>query len=103
MKTYQMVWRNKFMTLDAKNIEDMLDKIRKAGHRLEAMVQDGCVLEGGQEDDYARITTTDPAVAKKYGMTEDIDGLPVDVELEDHEDGQSLDLDPYDPEYVGLG
>ena len=76
MKTYQMVWRNKCLTIDAANIDDMLDKLRKAGHRLEAMVQDGCVLEGGQDDDYARIITTDPAVAKKYGMTED-------AELED--------------------
>lgn len=73
---FEMTWRNKFLTLDAKNIDQMAAQLRAAASRLESMAKDGVTLAGGQGDDYARLVTTDPAVAKRYGMHEEEDDDP---------------------------
>jgi hypothetical protein len=70
---YVTLWRNKWLTSEAKTIEDMITALRRAADVLQAMCQDGVVLEddGGVGDDYAHLVTTDPDVAKKYDMVEE--------------------------------
>lgn len=72
---YVLYWRNKFLTLDAASVKDMVTRLREAASQLEAMLNDGIVLEGGQEDDYARLVTSDPTVAAKYGMEQEDAGV----------------------------
>jgi hypothetical protein len=89
-KRYVTIWRNKFLTLDAKSLPEMLDTLKGAVATLESMLADGVELDpdGGTADDYAYLVTSDPAIARKYGMEdeselfpEDIDSLDEDVEV----------------------
>lgn len=69
---YVTLWRNKWLTAEAKTIDEMIDLLRQAADTLEAMRRDGVVLEdSGITDDYAHLVTTDPDVAKKYDMIEE--------------------------------
>ena len=73
-KRYIMLWRNKWLTAESKSIDDMIQALRAAADELEAMRNDGVTLDleaGGIDDDYARLTTTDPEIAKKYEMVEE--------------------------------
>lgn len=67
---YEYLWRNKFLTIEAKTIDDMIDTLAAAAEHLRAMKADGVTLDpgGGTGDDYASLITEDPAVAKKYNM-----------------------------------
>lgn len=69
-KRYVTIWRNKFLTLDAQTIDDMVQALHGAAATLEAMRADGVTMdpEGGTADDYALLITTDPDIAKKYDM-----------------------------------
>ena len=69
-KRFLRLWRNKFLTVDAKSLEEMIGSLRDAATTLQAMCKDGIVLEthGGTADDYAYLVTTDPVIAKKYDM-----------------------------------
>lgn len=70
---YVTLWRNKWLTAEAKTIDEMIVLLRDAAGELEAMRRDGLVLEdtGGIADDYAHLVTTDPELAKKYDMMEE--------------------------------
>ncbi len=70
---YVTIWRNKWLTAEAKSIDDMNRLLRSAAEQLEQMQKDGVVLEdnGGAGDDYALLVTTDPKVAEKYGLVEE--------------------------------
>jgi hypothetical protein len=72
-KRFVTLWRNKWLTADAKSIDDMISALRHAANELETMRQDGIVLEndGGVGDDHARLVTTDPEVARKYDMIDE--------------------------------
>lgn len=73
-KRYVMLWRNKWLTAEAKTIDEMIQALRSAADELEAMRKDGIALDldaGGIGDDYAHLTTTDPEIAKKYDMVEE--------------------------------
>lgn len=69
-RRYVRLWRNKFLTLEAKSLDDMIGSLSEACEELRRMKADGVVLdtEGGTADDYAHLVTTDPAVAAKYDM-----------------------------------
>jgi len=69
-KFYSTTWRNKYLTADAENIDDMISSLKAAAAQLEAMKAAGVELDydGGQTDDYATLLTEDPEVAKKFGM-----------------------------------
>jgi hypothetical protein len=69
-KRYLTVWRNKFLTTEAKTLGEMVAGLRSAADTLAAMLADGVTLDpdGGTGDDYAHLMTTDPEVAKKYDM-----------------------------------
>jgi hypothetical protein len=87
-KRFVTSWRNKWLTADAKSIDEMIALLRQAADTLEAMRQDGVVLEvdGGLGDDFARLVTTDPEVAKKYDMVEESEFWGEDKdEIEDAE------------------
>lgn len=72
-KRYVTLWRNKWLTSQAKTTDEMIASLRAAADTLEAMQRDGVVLEddGGTADDYANLVTTDPEVARKYDMVEE--------------------------------
>jgi hypothetical protein len=71
-KRYLSLWRNKFLTVDAKTIEEMIAALREAAATLEAMRRDGVTLDPeGVADDYAHLVTSDPDVARKYDMHEE--------------------------------
>ena len=69
-KRYVMLWRNKPLTAGAKSLGDMIQTLRAAADSLAEMQADGVTLDpdGGTADDYAHLVTTDPAIARKYGM-----------------------------------
>ena len=85
-KRYETLWRNKWLTSEAKTIDDMIDSLRAAADHLDEMRKSGITLEddGGVGDDYATLVTTDPEVAKKFGMEEEREYL-------DEEDGETTD------------
>ncbi len=72
-KRYETLWRNKWLTSKAKTIDEMIDSLRAAADQLDGMRKAGVTLEvdSGVSDDYARLVTTDPEVAKKFGMEEE--------------------------------
>jgi hypothetical protein len=76
-RRYSLLWRNKWLTAHATTIDDMIEALEGAAAELRALRDAGVRLEGGAEDDYAYLVTTDPAVATKYGFEEE--------ELEDDE------------------
>jgi hypothetical protein len=72
-RKYIRVWRNKFLTVDARTIDEMIDALSGAAEELRRMKADGVTLdpEGGAGGDYAHLVTTDPDVARKYEMHEE--------------------------------
>ena len=89
---YMRLWRNKFLTIDAESLDDMIAALDKASATLKAMRDDGVTLdpEGGTGDDYAHLITTDPAIAKKYDMHEESEFWG-DVDDDDHKDDAESD------------
>ena len=87
-KRYVMTWRNKWLTAEAKSMQDMISMLRKAANDLEEMHKNGVVLEdnGGIGDDYAHLVTTDAKVAEKYGLVEESEYWEMDNDGEDAED-----------------
>jgi hypothetical protein len=72
-RRYGRIWRSKFLTLEARTIDDMIAALQAAAEEHQAMRDDGVTLDvdGGTADDYAYLVTTDPEVARKYGMEEE--------------------------------
>ena len=72
-KRYERLWRNKWLTSDAKTLDEMIVSLRAAADHLEEMRAAGVLLEksDGVGDDYATLVTTDPEVAKKFQMEEE--------------------------------
>lgn len=93
-KRYELLWRNKFLTLDASSIDDVLAALRDAATKLEAMRADGVQLDpqGGTGDDYATFFTYDPDVAKKYNFHPEEDFLD-ESEHEEAERDQAHDVE----------
>jgi len=87
-KRYVQIWRNKFLTVDAQSLDEMIASISEAANPLQAMQADGVILDpqGGTGDDYAYLVTTDPEVAKKYGMHEESELL-----IDDSDDDETVD------------
>ena len=72
-KRYVTLWRNKPLASDSKSLDGMIATLQDAIGTLIAMRADGVTLdpEGGTHDDCARLVTTDPDVARKYGMEDE--------------------------------
>ena len=77
---YELLWRNKWLTADAKTIDQMADKLQEASNLLKLMSSKGITLDdqGSHADDYAVLTTSEPALAKEFDFDE--------VELDDEVD-----------------
>ena len=62
--------RNKWLTADAKSLEDVIAGLQSAADKLREMFADGVTLDPGRgtSDDYAYLVTSDPVIAKKYDM-----------------------------------
>lgn len=90
-RRYVTIWRNKWLTAEARSIDDMIRMLRSAAEHLERMRKDGVVLDddGGVGDDHARLVTTDAAVAEKYGLVEDSEYWGRDDDDEDEEPSDS--------------
>jgi hypothetical protein len=90
-KRYIELWRNKFLTVNAQSLDEMIELLGGAVERLKAMRDDGVYLdpEGGTADDYAHLVTTDPDIAKKYGMIDEREFWSED--LDEEEDGTGDD------------
>jgi hypothetical protein len=69
-KRYVTLWRNKWLTADAKSLEDMIAGLQSAADKLREMFADGVTLDPGRgtSDDHAYLVTSDPVIAKKYDM-----------------------------------
>ena len=85
---YLKLWRNKFLTVDAINFDDMIDKLDGAVGRLKQMRADGVQFDpkGGTGDDYIHLYTTDPEIAKKYDMHDEREFFGEDGEDVDDDD-----------------
>ena len=65
---YETIWRGKFCAVqEASTIEEMSVLLRAEADSLALMKADGVTLRDSG-DDYFFLTTTDAAVAAKYGM-----------------------------------
>ena len=69
-RRYIRLWRNKFLTVDARSLDEMISILQDATDILKKMRDDGVTLDpdGGTSDDYAYLVTTDPEVARRYDM-----------------------------------
>jgi hypothetical protein len=85
---FVMTWRNKWLTAEATSIDDLVSILRAAADRLDQMRKDGVVLDDSSRigEDYARLVTTDPKVAEKYGMVEELEYWGIDDEDDEPED-----------------
>ncbi len=86
-RKYELLWRNKWLTSEAKSIDEMIESLRDAANHLEAMKLEGVVLdpEGGTSDDYASLVTSDEKVAEKFGMQPEDEYFDDDAESDDSE------------------
>src|SRR5262249_38887841 len=62
--TYSLTWRNKYLTIDAETIEDMIQAYEEALQPLREMKAAGITLDQGAADDYALLVTDDPESPK---------------------------------------
>ena len=76
-KRYMTIWRNKFLTLHVNSFDEMIASLSGAVETLKAMQADGVMFDpdGGTADDYVRLYTSDPIVARKYDMHDEADFL----------------------------
>jgi hypothetical protein len=70
MIQYERLWRNKFLTLDAKTIDDFIMTFESVLSELKEWKAAGIILdpESGTSDDYATFITVDKQVADQYGF-----------------------------------
>jgi hypothetical protein len=88
-RSYEMLWRNKWLTSEAKTIDEMIESLRAAADQLDEMRKAGVILDDSREmaDDYATLLTTDSNVAGKFGMEEEREYL----DKEDDESTEAAD------------
>jgi hypothetical protein len=86
MAIYKQMWRNKWLTAEAKSIAEMSATLRAAADELDGMAAAGIVLdpESDMESDYADLVTEDPKVAEEFGLEEDPEEDDEDDLEEDH-------------------
>lgn len=84
-KRFVTTWRNKWVTSEAKSIQDMVSLLRSAADHLELMRNDGVFLEAdhGIDNDYALLVTTDAKIAEKYGLVDESEYWGLDEDDED--------------------
>ena len=70
---YIQTFRNKWITSNAKTIDDMIAVYEGLAAHFKEMRDAGIALDpdSGVSDDYATLVTEDPAVATKYGLEDE--------------------------------
>ena len=87
---YEMLWRNKFLCMDTTTFDEFVQRLEEAVTELKEMRAAGVKLEeDGIGDDYARFTTTDPEIAKRFQMEVFDWDDDEDEEFEDEETEES--------------
>lgn len=84
---YELLHRNKFLTLEAKSITEMAEILASTADWMHELVATGKVILGDEDgvgDDYAYFYTDDPEVAAKYGFRDVSELYP--EEFDDDED-----------------
>jgi hypothetical protein len=98
-RQYETLWRNKFLTVHAATIDDMIDTLSGAVAQLREYRDAGVVLGYGAENDYATLITADPSVAERFGFEESFNSEDEeDVEYEEDEEDEEYPLDPLSTE-----
>ncbi len=79
-KRYEMTWRNKWLTSEARSIDEMIVALRAAADRLDELKTAGVTLDAdsGIADDYASLVTFDPDVASRFEIEEEREYLEED-------------------------
>ena len=68
-ETLRHAMANKFLTVDAENLQEMIAALQRAAAALQAMLADGVTLDPPAEPGtITYLVTADPEVAKKYDM-----------------------------------
>lgn len=89
-KSYELLWRNKYLSTHAESFDDIINALEGAVNQLKEMKATGLIeYTEGADDDYAMFITTDTEIAEKYGFEE--------IEDDDEED----DFDDFDDEDDG--
>ena len=67
---YVLIWRHESIPADAEALDDLIDAMPRAASTLRAMRADGVTLDSsrGVSDGCAYLVTTEPEIAKRYGM-----------------------------------
>ena len=93
---YYLIWRNKSLTDEAEDLEDMIAALEQAADTLREMHEVGVWLEGSPGQDFAYLVTDDLEVAFEYGFEEEEEG-------EDQDEGYNDDDDEFYAEYEEEG
>lgn len=88
---YETLWRNKFLTLEAETVEQMAERLEAAARELREMAAAGVRLDGGADQDYARLVTEDLAVALEFGLAESAEPEEIEGGEEEEEEGWVVD------------
>jgi len=112
-KKYIMIWRNKWITAKAGDIDDFINIYEELAKLMKRWKSEGIVLDpdiiGGVDDDYAQFCTYDEAIALKEGFEEeefeeedldDLGGEIVEGMFSDWEDPKYLEFNIND--YLSL-
>lgn len=70
-KRWEMLWRNKFLCVDAKSFDEFIAIFEESVSELKFLREKGALLDvdsGGIGDDYATFYTEDADLAEKLGF-----------------------------------
>jgi hypothetical protein len=70
-RIYETLWRNKWLCSEATDLASFIACLKDAVASLESMAVAGIELDlkrSSLNDDYAMLTTSDPEVAKQFGL-----------------------------------
>jgi dsDNA-specific endonuclease/ATPase MutS2 len=65
---YERTWRAKGLADGCENLDEIIEALETEAAELKQMRQEGVVLSGPVEDDYATLTTEDDEVAARQGF-----------------------------------
>ena len=88
---YELIWRNKYLTANAKTIDEMIQALHGAADDLRTLQSKGVTLSGESDmaGDFAYLITDDPTLAAEYGFdAPETDAPETDTETTDdlHDD-----------------
>jgi hypothetical protein len=84
--SYELIWRNKYLTANATSLDEMIQALQDAAEQLTTLRAKGVTLsaESDMAGDFAYLVTDDPAIANEY----DFDLVDVEEDAETIDDFQ---------------